>query len=370
MVINTFIKLYLKEFLKVFLILILSLSSLLAITGLIEKIDEFVPYNPPTSFFFQYAVLSIPRYLFYLIPFVTLITSLFIFSMGVRNREFLIISASGGKLRNLLKPFLLLGIIIAIFGFIFGEFIQPEFTKKLNSMIEQLSAKGKAQLEKDIFLKTKDGSVVKIGSFSEKERLAMNVKIFVIQNNALVKTVEAQYAEIKENDTWKLKNVSVYDYEKGKQEKLETMNYPIKAKISAVAFKDIKKIDEFGIAELLQKRKELKRVGLSNPKIDTDISGRLSYNFVTFFMMILGISLPLGAYEKFIFLFSKTKDSRGASGAITVGIGLLITVFYWVVYSIFMVIGYSKILPPFVAPWITPLIFGLISIKLYYSIRE
>ncbi len=370
MLINTFVKAYIIEFLKVFFILTLSLSSLLAITGLIEKIDDFIPYSPPTSFFFQYAFLSIPRYLFYLIPFVTLITSLFVFSMGVRNREFLIISASGGKLRSLLKPFLFLGIIIAIFGFVFGEFIQPEFTKKLNSMIAQLSEKGKSRVEKDVFLKTTDGSVLKIGSLFEQEKLAKNVKIFVIQNNVLIKRIECEYAEIKDGEIWRLKNVSVYDYEKGSLEELDTMNYTVKAKISSVAFKDIKKIDEFGIAELFQKRKELKRVGLSNPKIDTDISGRLSYNFVTFFMMIIGISLPLGAYEKFIFLFSKTKDSRGASGAITVGIGLLITIFYWVVYSIFMVIGYSKILPPFLSPWITPLIFGLISFKLYYSIRE
>lgn len=80
------------------------------------------------------------------------------------------------------------------------------------------------------------------------------------------------------------KNGVIYDFSSGKVENFQLMNYPINLKISVATFKDIKKIEEFGVMELIQKRKELKRAGLSNPKIDTDISGRLSYNFVTFFL--------------------------------------------------------------------------------------
>jgi len=61
--------------------------------------------------------------------------------------------------------------------------------------------------------------------------------------------------------------------------------------------------------------------------------------------MVLGISLPLGAHEKFSFLFSKTKGGAGTGGMITVGIGIMITIIYWLVYSFFMFLGYSKILP-------------------------
>ncbi|WP_353683490.1 LptF/LptG family permease [Thermodesulfovibrio sp. 3907-1M] len=364
---NIVCKSYIKEFLKTFLILLFSMSLLLSIVGLIEKIDDFMPYKPSAVFFVKYGLYSIPRYIFYLIPFVTLVTSLFIFSVGVRSREFLILSVSGGKLRVLLKPFLILGIVISISGFIFGEFIQPEFTKKLNIMVEELTMKGKSSVQKNIFLRAKDGTVIKIGEYLAGQRKAKDVKAFIIKNNILTKRIDAQETEIKEN-SWIFKNALIYDFLSGKVEKSELTDYPINLKISVATFKDIKKIEEFGIVELIQKRKELKRAGLSNPKIDTDISGRLSYNFVTFFMMVLGISLPLGAHEKFIFIFSKTRG--GSSGIITVGIGLLITIVYWLVYSLFMFMGYSKILPSFVSPWITPLIFGFVSMKLFYAIKQ
>lgn len=362
---NIVCKSYIKDFLKTFLILLLSMAGVLTVIGLIEKIDDFMPYKPSATFFFKYGLYSIPRYVFYLIPFVTLVTSLFIFSMGVRSREFLILSVSGARLRKILKPFLVLGVGISIFGFIFGEFVQPEFTKKINIMMEELSQKGKSSVQKDLFLRAKDGTIIKIGEFSARNRTAKAVKIFIIKNNMLIKRIDSSEAEIKES-SWILKSCVIYDFITGRVEKFDLMNYPLNLKISITALKDIKKIEEFGIAELIQKRQELKKAGLSNPKIDTDISGRLSYNFVTFFMMVLGMSLPLGAYEKFNFLFSKTTGT----GVGSLGMGLLITIIYWLVYSLFMFLGYSKILPPFLSPWITPLIFGLVSIKLYYSIKE
>jgi len=365
---------YLKDFLKIFIVLTISLASLLSIIGIVEKIDDFMPYKPSLLFFIEYFLYNIPRYVFYLIPFVTLISSLFIFSIGIRTRELLILSVSGGRLRKILKPFLFLGVIISLFGFIFGEFIQPYVTKKINVMIETLTEKNKSRVQKDVYVRTKDGIVVKIGTlnFSEQSqniKIANNLKIFIIKDDILLKRIDSEKADIT-NKEWLLKNVIVYDFINGRVEKLPEMNYPMNLKLSVTAFKDIKKIEEFGISELLQKRRELKKVGLSNPKIDTDISGRLSYNFVTLFMMILGLSLPLGAYEKFSSILSKTKSGVQASGLITVSIGLLITIVYWLFYSLFMFVGYSKILPPFIAPWITTVVFGLVSVKLYFSIKE
>jgi len=365
---------YIKDFLTIFIVLTISLASLLSIIGIVEKIDDFMPYKPSLLFFIEYFLYNIPRYVFYIIPFVTLVSSLFIFSIGIRTRELLILSVSGGRLRKVLKPFLFLGVIISLFGFIFGEFIQPYFTKKINVMIETLTEKNKSKVQKDIYVRTKDGTIVKIGTLNSSEqsqniKIANNVKIFIIKDDTLIKKIHSEKADIK-NKEWLLKNVIIYDFINGRVEKLPEINYPMNLKLSVTAFKDIKKIEEFGISELLQKRRDLKRVGLSNPKIDTDISGRLSYNFVTFFMMILGLSLPLGADEKFSSIFSKTKSGAQASGLITVSIGFLITIVYWLLYSLFMFAGYSKILPPFVAPWITTVVFGLVSVKLYFSIKE
>jgi len=50
MSINIVCKQYINDFLKTFSILICSMSILLSIVGLIEKIDDFMPYKPHAVF--------------------------------------------------------------------------------------------------------------------------------------------------------------------------------------------------------------------------------------------------------------------------------------------------------------------------------
>ncbi|MCS7203892.1 MAG: LptF/LptG family permease [Thermodesulfovibrio sp.] len=361
---NTLCKSYIFEFIKIFIVLSISMSILLSLIGLIERIDDFIPYSPKFEFFFKYLLLNTPKYLFYLIPFITLISSLFIFSVGMKRKEFLILSVSGGRLRQILTPFLFVGLAITLFGFIVGEFIQPKFNKKINILTEELIQKKKATVQKNIYFKTREENIFRIETFYPEQKRGINVKIFIFKNGKLIKKLEAAEAEIREK-SWILKDAVIYDFLNGKVEKQKILNHPLSEKISISVFKEIKKIEEFGVIELIEKRKELKKTGLSNPKIDADISGRLSYNLVTFFMMILGISLPLGATEKIFLVTAKSKE-----GIITAAVGLLITVIYWILYSLFMFMGYSKIIPPFVSPWIVPLIFSFVSLKLYLSIKE
>ncbi len=369
MFISRICKNYMVDFIKTFIILISSLSLLLSVVGLVEKIDDFSPFKPTGNFFVKYIFYTLPRYIFYLMPFVTLFSALFIFSMGVRNREFLILSVAGARLRETLKPFMWVGIIITILGFLVGELIQPYYAKKINNMVSQLTEKAEFSLKNNIYLKGKDQTIINIGSFDQAKNFGKNIRLYQLKDYTLIKTIESKEFEVKDN-LWIFKDVTIYDFISGKIERLPSMSYPVNFKISLAAYKDLKKIEDFSLGELIKRRKELKNVGLSNPKIDTDISGKLSYNLVTLIMLFLGISLPLGAYEKFSPIISKMKISSGSSYVITIGIGLIITILYWLVYSLFMFVGYSKILPPFIAPWITPLMFGLISLKLFYSIKE
>lgn len=374
MALNPLIKSYLKDFVKTFLILILTLSTFLAVVGLLEKIHDYLPYRPSTTFFIEFILLSIPRYIFYLIPFVTLISSLFIFSMGIRNRELIVVSLAGGRLSRSLLPFLILSFLISLFGFILSEFIQPEFTGRLNRLIQELTEKGKNVQKSNLFLRTKEGTIVKIETLkysgsSDRGSIGNNLKIFILKEGSLKERFDAEQAEIFGNQ-WTLKNVVHYDFVSAQVRRIETYRIEIDVNLSAATIKDIRQLDEFSIRELIGKREELRRMGLSNPKVDADLSGRLSYNLVTVFMMILGISIPLGAHERFSFILTKFKGSQTRGGAIIIGIGFIVMILYWVVYSFFMFLGYSKIIPPLVAPWITPLIFGVISVKLWLSIKE
>lgn len=114
--------------------------------------------------------------------------------------------------------------------------------------------KGKDSVKKEIFLRAKDGTIIKIGQYLSEQKKAKNVRLFIIKENFLIKKIDVEEAEVGEK-YWTLKNGVIYDFSSGKVENFQLMNYPINLKISIATFKDIKKIEEFGVMELIQKRK-------------------------------------------------------------------------------------------------------------------
>jgi lipopolysaccharide export LptBFGC system permease protein LptF len=73
-------------------------------------------------------------------------------------------------------------------------------------------------------------------------------------------------------------------------------------------------------------------------------------------MLILGVSLPL--------------KSRISRGLIAAGIGLSISLLYWMGYILSISMGNAGIIPPFLAPWLMPALFAAIAIHLFRKIPE
>ena len=49
-----------------------------------------------------------------------------------------------------------------------------------------------------------------------------------------------------------------------------------------------------GIRELFRYTKKLEEAGFKNLKLIVDLNSKISYPFIDFFMVLLGISLPMG----------------------------------------------------------------------------
>jgi lipopolysaccharide export system permease protein len=73
-------------------------------------------------------------------------------------------------------------------------------------------------------------------------------------------------------------------------------------------------------------------------------------------MMLLGISLSLRV---------------GFGGALfSSGLGLLISLLYWLSYTFSLSMGYAGIVPPPLAAWIIPVFFGVLALYLFAKLPE
>jgi lipopolysaccharide export system permease protein len=111
-----------------------------------------------------------------------------------------------------------------------------------------------------------------------------------------------------------------------------------------------------GIAELYRYIQRLRHAGFRNAKLAVDLDSKISFPLVTLFMVLLGISLSL-------------RVSLGG-GLFSAGLGLLISLVYWLSYTFSLSMGYAGVLPAFLAAWAVPFVFGALSLYLFATIPQ
>jgi lipopolysaccharide export system permease protein len=352
---------FLREFLTIMSILTLGLALIFSLLDLIDKIDDFLPGKLTMFRLAEYILLTLPKYLYYLLPMALLICSLFVFSQASRNKEIIAFKAIGGRTKKLFYPFIIAGLLFSLFSFSIGEFIVPafatqtlEFRKSFMKNADKVTFK-----EGTIWMRGTDGSPVRIELYVPKNNIAKGVSIFILGEGTLKKRMEAEEARWNRNreakGVWELKNVIIYDLEKGGVSRTVEMDY---TNLESPDFftKGMKKPEEMGIVDLYRYTAKLKAAGFRDEKLIVDMHSKISYPVANLFMMILGISLSV--------------MSSIGGGLIAAGLGISISFIYWLGYTFMLSMGYTRILPPAVATWMMPVIFSIVAVYLFKNVPE
>lgn len=349
-------RLYLKDFFTLLCLLSLGLSLIFSLIDLTGKMDDFTHGRASAGVLMLYALFSLPRFFVYLLPMAVLISSLFTFSQAFRRREVTAIKAAGGRLRDLFYPFIAAGVLLGLFAFVTGEIIVPNFSKRAVDLKNSFSGKGKraAFSEGGLWIRARDGSPVKIDLYIIEKKIAKGINIFVLDKDFLRERISAEKARW-DGTAWTLEDVTRYDIASGKIEKVKTLGYP-DLESPDLFTEDIKTTDEMGIAELYRYNQRLKNAGFRNVKLAVDLNSKLSFPAINVFMMLLGFSLSL--------------TGRWGGGLFSAGLGLLISLLYWFGYAFLLSMGYAGILPPLLAAWAIPFVFGAFSVYLFRKIPE
>lgn len=349
-------RLYLKEFSILLGLLVIGLSLIFSLIDLTDRVQGFLPGKPSPLNLILYSIYIMPKFFLYLLPMSVLISSMFIFSQASRRKEILAVKAAGGRLRSLFYPFVAAGIALCILAFLIGEFVVPGFTRQAMGMKDYLEGTAKKVVFDSgmLWLRSTDGSPVKIDVYDTEKKVAKGINIFVIGKNVLRERITADRA-FWDGKTWVLADVTIAHIESGTTEKLSSLAYG-NLESPDLFVQEMKTTEEMDIVELYGYMQKLKNAGFRNIKLAVDINSKVSFPLITIFMMMLGISLAL---------------RMGSSGGfLSAGLGLLISLVYGFSYTIFLSMGYAGILHPLLAAWIMPGAFSLLSAYLFLTIPE
>lgn len=366
-------KLYIREFLKVFFILGFGISMLFSIITLIDKFDDLMPGNPSAFILLKYTIFHIPKYLTYVMPMAVLLSSLLVFTQAMKKLEIVSIKSAGGKIKRILSPFLIIGFVLTLIGFFMSEVIVPTLSKEIQAIRKQLTKKDSriAFREGTVFMKGRDGSVIRIALYLDDRDLFKGVSIFRYDEEGLKEKIEAETAEW-DGKQWRLRNVNIFNVSEGRAINNDEM-LSDSLESPKILQKELWKAEEMTIIELLQYQKRLNEAGFKNNKLTVDISSRFSYSLINFLMIVLGLSLSTGADNNLLQkLFRIKPDGRHLSGGgiIAIGLGLIISLIYWFGHSFFLSLGYAGTISPLISAWIVPIFFAICSVYLYRQIPQ
>jgi lipopolysaccharide export system permease protein len=358
MAMNIFRKCFFKEFFKFFFYILLMFTAISIVAEFFDKATDFFSAQPPAHFIIKYLLLQTPRVILYALPFASLFSILITIRMASKWHETVVIKASGGSIKKLFSSFLILGALISLIALVLGETVVPDATKKATYVrnVHILKRSPKImQTKENLWLKGLDGSLIRINGFVEDENRILKTSIFKFNPSfGLEQRIEADKAEW-DNNVWNLKNVTLFDFRKN-----TTSSYKSFASTSleepSIFREDMKKPKEMNFMELFTYYSRLEKAGFKNLKYTVRLYEKLAYPTINFVMMLFGLALAL--------------NSSWGGGIRAAGLGVIVSVLYWLLYSVSVSLGNTGMVQPWLAPWISPLVFGIAGGILYMRIQE
>lgn len=349
---------FLKEFFKFFVIVLVSFTAMSIVAEFFDKASEFYSEKPPLYLIIKYLLLQAPRVILYALPFASLFSILITIGMASKWRETIIIKASGASMKKLFSSFLILGVVITLISLVLGETVVPEATRSaayirkvkiLKQSPKIIESKG------SLWMKGLDGSLVRVSGFVENDNRILKTSIFRFSPSfKLDERTEADEA-VWEQGVWTLKNVTVFDFKNNTSYKFGTM-VTTSLEEPKIFREEMKKPEEMNFRELYTYYSRLEKAGFKNLRYIIQLYEKLAYPSINFVMILFGISLAL--------------NTRWGGGMRAAGLGVIISVLYWLLYSVSISLGSTGFLQPWLAPWISPLVFGIAGSIMYWQIKE
>lgn len=344
-----------KRFLGAFLLALSLFTVIIIVFDLSEKIDEFMENSAPfTEVIFDYYVNWVPFLLNLFSPVFVFISVIFFTSKMAQKSEIIAILASGVSYRRLLLPYLLTSILLALFSFALFAWVIPHADKTRvvfeNQYIRDRSHYTASQIKTQI----SPGVIMSIGNFNFSDSAGFKISMEHVEDGKLKSKLYAdRLTWNKEEETWTLSKWWSREFIDGMEilssgAAMDTM-IPFNPEDF---FRKNDDVQMFNLVELDEMIALEEMRGTGNTFFyTTERYKRFAMPFAIIILTIIGVSVA-------------SKKTRGGIG-LNLGVGLLLSFTFLVVFQFFLAYGSSGALHPLLAVTIPNLIFGGIAFVMY-----
>ena len=356
-------KYIIKNFLSAFIFCIVLLMVLGIIGDILGFIDDIFKNNISFLSIISFYFYLIPFAFVNMVPFASLLSSVYVFNHLSKNQEITAIITSGVSLIKLLKPVLFITFIFCLFAFIVNEKIVPYSIKKANSIrqrefeIDEKKNKGMT----DIAIYGKGEQMIFVKKFDIKKNILHDVIIHKQNKEHVVyKKINATIVKWNdENKHWIGENVVVFSIDSFGNFSIEPVVYKEryidiqeKPKDFENTQYDPKYMSYKQLKEYLKMFK--KESSITIRRLLVDLNYKISFPFAALITVFLSIPFSI--------------ETGRASALIGMARGILIGMLYLPVMAVSLALGKSGVLSPFLSAWLSFIV--CISIGMFFIYKR
>lgn len=350
-----------KEFIRIFVLVLLLFVSLFLIVEFIERIRMFLSNNASLHQIAYYFFFSVPMMISQVTPASVLLASLIAFSSLSRNCEIVAMKANGISLYRTSLPVIITSALICILAFVNSEFIAPYSNQKAEHIklveVQKQEPMGTFK-QNQLWYRGKDG-IYNFKLFDPQMNTLQGITInYLDKDFTLMMRIDAEKAEWKDGQ-WVFYNLLITRFTEGEFPSLEHISTKVIDLPEKPSDFNIiqKKTDTMGYAELRKYVKKIQSEGYDATRYITDMHGKIAFALVSIILVIIGIS------------FSLMKTERSGGIMQSIGIGIIIGFSYWIVHAFALSVGRSGTIPPIISAWFANIVLGVASTIMFLRVK-
>jgi lipopolysaccharide export system permease protein len=351
-----------REFLKIFGLSLSSLILIYVVVLFFQKLNFFTKHNAPFHLIFIYLLYKIPEVTIQLVlPYAILLAILLTLGTFSRHSEITAMKAGGVSLYRITFPLVLIALMISLLSFLGNEYLVPITSQKTRYLLDiQVKKKQSVSFFENFRIWYRnDHRIMKIRLLDPHKRVLNDFTLYQFDDRfQCTKRIDAREVRWEEGRWWFYDGM-VRDFGEGDNIEItpfEKIEFDLGEDWES--FKTItRNSEEMGFGELLTYIRKIRTSGYDATRLRVDLHSKLSTPLLNLIMVLIGIPFAL-------------KTSRSGGVALSIGISVMIGFAYAVIFYIFISLGKSGVLSPFISCWFPTLLFGLAGILTLTSIRQ
>jgi len=332
------------------------------IVDLVENLRKILDSDAPASTAAIFSLLNLPWLFNISLPMAVLLASVLTFATLVRYNELVSMKSAGVSLYRLVVPMIILGIVISIFSFYFGEIVVIKSSRKRFDIARKYSLKGakRVALRKfNINFQEGKNRNISIGVYKFRDMKGERVNIQYFRNETLFQRLDAEeMIWNEENSKWIFKNVILRKFDNENEVVFSSdMVDTIDIRLTPAGLKvENRKPEEMSYWELGKFVQNLEANGIDARNWKVNHIFKISLSFTNFVIILIGIPMAVGR-EK-------------GSIAFGVGMALFVSFIFYGFIKFGQTLAKQGILEPIVGVWLGNGVFLIVSILLIIKSRK